>query len=50
MKEDVIIEQQEIIRKYKVAILPIENDYDMYFIEVYLAGVWKTEWNSFKTH
>lgn len=50
MKEDIIKEQQEIIRNYKVVILPIENDYDMYFIEVYLAGVWKTEWNSFKTH
>lgn len=45
-----IEEQQKIIRNYKVAILPELNDYDMYFMEVYFAGKWKTEWNTFKTH
>lgn len=50
MTTEIILEQQTIIRNYKVVILPEENDYDMYFMEVFLAGVWKTKWNSFKTH
>lgn len=50
MSEETIEEQQKIIRNYKVVILPETNDYDMYFMEVYLAGVLKTEWNSFRTH
>lgn len=45
-----IQKQQEIIKNYKVAILPMTDYYTMYFMEVYLAGKWKTEWNSFKTH
>ena len=45
-----IEEQQRIIREYKVAIIEETNDFDMYFMEVYFAGVWKTEWNTFKTH
>jgi predicted GIY-YIG superfamily endonuclease len=50
MTKETIRKQQEIIRNYKVVILPELNDYDMYFMEVYLAGLWKTEWNSFRTH
>lgn len=45
-----IEEQQKIIRQYKVAIIPEVNDYDLYFMEVYIAGKLKTLWNSFKTH
>lgn len=42
--------QQQIIRQYKVAILPEMLDFDLYFMEVYISGYFKTYWNSFKTH
>lgn len=42
--------QQEIIRQYKVAILPEPLDFDLYFKEVYFAGKLQTPWNTFKTH
>lgn len=42
--------QQEIIREYKIAIIPEKLDYDLYFMEVYFAGQLKTRWNTFKTH
>ncbi len=45
-----IQKQQEIIKNYKVAILPEKDFYTMYFMEVYIAGKWKTQWNYFKTH
>lgn len=47
---DKIEERQMIIRKYRVAILPEEYDYDLYFMEVYLSAKWKTLWNTFRTH
>lgn len=39
-----------VIQNYKVVLIRIENDYDLYFLEVALAGILKTKWNSFKTH
>jgi hypothetical protein len=45
-----IEKQQQIIRQYKVALLPESLDFDLYFMEVYFAGKLKTLWNSFKTH
>lgn len=42
--------KQEIIRQYKVAILPELLDFDLYFMEVYFAGKLQTPWNTFKTH
>jgi len=45
-----IQEQQNIIRQYKVAIIPEKDDFDLYFMEIYIAGKLKTLWNSFKTH
>ncbi|WP_310559188.1 hypothetical protein [Flavobacterium sp.] len=39
-----------IIQNYKVVLVPVTNDYDLYFLEVVLAGKFKTKWNSFKTH
>lgn len=39
-----------IIQNYKVALIPVKNDYDLYFLEVVLAGKFRTKWNSFKTH
>ena len=47
---ELLIEQQKLIREYKVVIVPEVLDYDLYFMEVYLAGKLKTPWNTFKTH
>ena len=41
---------QEIIQNYKVVLVEVQNDYDLYFLEVSLAGIFNTKWNSFKTH
>ncbi|KFF05655.1 GIY-YIG nuclease family protein [Flavobacterium reichenbachii] len=41
---------RDIIKKYKVVLWPVDNDYELYFLEVTLAGIFKTYWNSFKTH
>lgn len=38
------------IRNFKVALYPIENNYELYFHEVAIAGIFKTMYNSFKTH
>lgn len=38
------------IQNYKVVLVPVLNDYDLYFLEVALAGKFKTKWNSFRTH
>lgn len=42
--------QQEKIKNYCLIVIPVEHDYDLYFMEVYIAGRLKTKWNSFKTH
>jgi hypothetical protein len=42
--------QQAKIKDYRVIVIPEELDYDLYFMEVYIAGKLKTKWNSFKTH
>jgi predicted GIY-YIG superfamily endonuclease len=41
---------KEIIQNYKVVLVEVQNDYDLYFLEVSLAGIFNTKWNSFKTH
>lgn len=38
------------VRKFKVALYHFESDYELYLMEVILAGMWKTKWNSFRTH
>lgn len=45
-----IRQQQDVIRQYKVVVLPELQDFDLYFMEVYFAGKLKTLWNNFKTH
>lgn len=45
-----MLHAKEIIQNYKVALVGVENDYDLYFLEVALAGIFKTKWNSFRTH
>lgn len=42
--------EQGEIKNYHLMVIPEENHYDMYFMEVYIAGRLKTKWNSFKTH
>lgn len=42
--------QQEKIKNYRLIVIAEPNDYDLYFMEVYIAGKLKTKWNSFKTH
>ena len=42
--------EKEKIKNYRLFIIPEINHFDMYFMEVYIAGRLKTYWNSFKTH
>ncbi|MFV5702589.1 hypothetical protein ACM55F_12030 [Flavobacterium sp. XS2P12] len=39
-----------VIQNYKVVLYSVPEDYDLYFLEVVLAGKFKTKWNSFRTH
>lgn len=41
---------KNIVRNYKVAMIHVPEDFNLYFLEVTLAGYWKTKWNSFRTH
>lgn len=41
---------KSIIQNYKVVLVAVQNDYELYFLEVILAGKFKTKWNSFRTH
>lgn len=40
------------IRNYKVSVCPIkeDEDYELAFFELVVAGILKTKWNSFRTH
>lgn len=42
--------KKSVVQSFKVAMYPVENDYDLYFFEVAIAGILKTKWNSFRTH
>ena len=48
--EKELIRKKEIVKSFKVALFPIEKDYELYFLEVALAAILKTKWNSFRTH
>jgi len=48
--EETLESAREIVRSYKVALFHVENDFDLYFLEVAVAGLLKTKWNSFRTH
>jgi hypothetical protein len=41
---------KNIIQNYKVVLIPVKKDYDLYFLEIAIAGILKTKWNSFRTH
>jgi len=45
-----LIKEQAFIKNLKLVIVPEENDYALYFMEVYMAGRLKSKWNSFRTH
>lgn len=45
-----LVPKKEIIQSYKVVLISVELDYDLYFLEVAIAGLLKTKWNSFRTH
>lgn len=45
-----LVPKKDIIKSYKVVLIPVEKDYDLYFLEVAIAGLLKTKWNSFRTH
>jgi predicted GIY-YIG superfamily endonuclease len=47
---ELLKKQQEKIKNYRLIVIPEIKDYDLYFMEVYIAGKLKTKWNSFKTH
>ena len=47
---DDMLPAKTIIQNYKVVLVEVQNDYDLYFLEVALAGIFRTKWNSFKTH
>lgn len=38
------------IQNFNIVIYPVKNDYELYLYEVLLSGIWKTKWNSFRTH
>ena len=42
--------KKKIIRSCKVVLIPEAEDYNLYFLEVAIAGILKTKWNSFRTH
>ncbi|WP_306642377.1 hypothetical protein [Sanyastnella coralliicola] len=48
--DDMMEKAKKKIRTFNITFVPVENDYDLYFLEVALAGIFKTHWNSFKTH
>lgn len=55
-KSRVLLDQNELafeqknIKNYRLVVIPEDLEYDLYFMEVYIAGRLKTKWNSFKTH
>ena len=50
LAQDLLKAQQDKIKNYRLIVIPEINDYDLYFMEVYISGKLKTKWNSFKTH
>lgn len=48
--EKELTSKKEMVRSFKVALFTVKKDYEIYFLEVALAGILKTKWNSFRTH
>ncbi len=47
---DDLLPAKEIVQNSRVVLIPVKEDYDLYFLEVAIAGILKTKWNSFRTH
>ncbi|TXE08565.1 hypothetical protein ES711_08670 [Gelidibacter salicanalis] len=47
---DLLSMERERVRNFKVALYPVESNYELYFHEVAIAGLLKTKFNKFKTH
>lgn len=45
-----LAQMREKVRNLKVVLFPVSDDYLLYFYEVVLAGIYRAEWNSFRTH
>jgi hypothetical protein len=43
-------EENRRVKHFYINIIPIEDDYSLYFLEVAIAGLLNTPWNHFKTH
>lgn len=41
---------KDIVKNFRVVVYPLNDDYEMYFFEVVIAGILKTKYNKFKTH
>lgn len=50
MPIETLITFQKRIHPLRVAVIPIEDAYELYFTEVAVAALLKTPWNSFETH
>jgi predicted GIY-YIG superfamily endonuclease len=48
--EEELQRNKELVRSFRVVLVPVKKDYELYFLEVALAGILKTKWNSFRTH
>src|SRR5690606_15651002 len=48
--QEELVKNKYKVSAFKVVLIPIKSDYELYFLEVSLAGILKTKWNSFRTH
>ena len=48
--QEELISNRKKVGVFKVVLVPVEKDYDLYFLEIAIAGILKTKWNSFRTH
>jgi signal recognition particle subunit SEC65 len=48
--EKLLFEERDKMLKFKVALFEVEEDYNLYFHEIAIAGILKTKYNTFKTH
>lgn len=50
MPTNLLSMEREKVRNFKVALYPVESNYELYFHEVAISGLLKTKFNKFKTH
>lgn len=42
--------QKKMIEKWKISLIPENDNYRLYYKEIYYASLYKTYWNTFETH